>query len=427
MRLRSRPARWLGLRLALLALLVLSVGISATAQEPILIGAVGPLSQPGAVQAGLDMRWAIETAAADVNAAGGVLGRELRVVFYDTQNQPNVAASVAERLAYEDKVVAVVGEYHSGAALAQIPVYTRAGIPVVFSEVWSDAVTGGDPNDPNLPSFPPTVFRIAPTSSYAGAFLSDWLLNGLKVRKVIQIYEATDFGLSQARALRSQLEPAGVELVQIQVELNQPDYSAILLRLAQQHGDADAVVFDVTGESSYVVEQNAFEVGLVGDGTVPVANQVAQNAEAFWRAVPDGAGSTFQFVGLAPAFYNDLTRSVAERYEAAFGGPPKVWVFEAYDSVRLVADAIERAGSTDPEAIVRALETTSFVGAQGQYSFPYGSHNPVPEGQPRWLWHQWPNPPIVILEYVKRGDGLAEAAVLWPEARQTHGAAYVQP
>jgi len=414
---------WLGFWLILAAW----AGNVALAQEPILIGAVGPLSQPGAVQAGLDMRWAVETAVADVNAAGGVLGRPLQIIFYDTQNQPNVAASVAERLVSEDRVVAVVGEYHSGAALAQIPVYTRAGIPAVFSEVWSDAITGGDPNDPNLPPNPPTIFRIAPTSSYAGAFLSDWLLNGLKVQKVIQIYEATDFGLSQASALRSQLEPAGVELVQIQVELNQPDYSAILLRLAQQHGDADAVVFDVTGESSYVVEQNAFEVGLVGRGTVPVVNQVAQNADAFWRAVPDGAGSAFQFVGLAPAFYNDLTRLVAERYEAAFGEPPKVWVFEAYDSVRLVADAIERAGSTDPEAIVRALETTSFEGAQGTYSFPYGSHNPVPEGEPSWLWHQWPNPPIVILEYVRKGDGLAEAAVLWPEARQTHGVAYIEP
>lgn len=423
MRGRGRTALWLGLWLALLAL----SGTAGVAQETILIGAVGPLSQPGAVQAGLDMRWAVETAVADVNAAGGVLGRELRVIFYDTQNQPNVAASVAERLAYEDQVVAVVGEYHSGAALAQIPVYTRAGIPAVFSEVWSDNITGGDPADPNLPPNPPTVFRIAPTSSYAGAFLSDWLLNGLGVRKVVQIYEATDFGLSQASALSSQLETASVELVQIQVELNQPDYSAILLRLAQQHGDADAVVFDVTGESSYVVEQNAFEVGLVGDGTVPVVNQVAQNAEAFWRAVPDGAGSAFQFVGLAPAFYNDLTHSVAERYEEAFGGPPKVWVFEAYDSVRLVADAIERAGSTDRQAVVKALETTSFEGAQGTYSFPYGSHNPIPEGEPSWLWHQWPDPPIVILEYVNQGDGLAEAAVLWPEARQTHGAAYIEP
>src|SRR5690606_7470707 len=90
---------------------------------------------------------------------------------------------------FEDRVVAVVGEYHSGAVLAPRPVNTRAGIAAVFSEAWSDAITGGDPNDANLPPHPPTIFRIAPTASYAGAFLSDWLLLGLKVQKVVQVYE----------------------------------------------------------------------------------------------------------------------------------------------------------------------------------------------------------------------------------------------
>lgn len=399
---------------------------TALAAEPILIGGVGPLSQPGAVQAGQEMRWAMQQAVADVNAAGGVLGRKLELVFYDTQNQPDVAASIAEKLAYDDKVVAVIGEYHSGSALAQIPTYNRAGLPAIFSETWNDKITGGDPEDERLPANPPTIFRIAPTSSYAGRFIADWLIRGLEADEVVQVYEATEFGLGQAEVLKKYLDEAGVALSQVQVELNQPDYSSVLARLAAEHPDADAAVFDITGESSFVAEQNAAEVGLIDANTACVANQQAQDAPAFWRAVPDGAGCAFRYVGLAPGQYNDRAKALAKRYSADFDGQPKVWVFESYDSVWLVSDAIQRAGNTDPDAIVQALENTSFVGTQGRYAFPYGAGKPVPDGKPGWLWHQWPNPPIQMLEYYRPEQPLGEAAVVWPSARQSDATAWVE-
>lgn len=398
---------------------------SGGAQDVMVIGGVGPLSQPGAVEAGNDMKWAMDEAVKDINAKGGVLGKQVKLVFYDTQNQPDVAASLAKKMVDEDHVVAVVGEYHSGPALAMIPTLTKAKIPAIFSETWNDKITGGDPNDPNLPPQPPTIFRIAPASSYAQGQIADWLVGGLKVKKVVHVYEATEFGIGQSKVLKDQMAQAGVTVVQTQVELNQADYSAVLSRLAQENPDADAAVFDLTGESSYVIEQNAVEVGLVNKHTVCVANQVAQDDQAFWRAVPDGAGCVFQLVGLVPSQYNDMSRSVADRYQQKFGNGPKVWVFEAYDSVWLVADAIQRAGSTDGMAIAKALEQTSFVGTQGKYEFPSGSGNPVPADKPAWLWHQWPNPPIQLLEYYKKGQTLGEAAVVWPEARQTNGKAYV--
>jgi len=415
-----------GTMLVALAGLLLVAAVTSAQEGPIYIGAGVPLSQPGAVQAGVEMRWAMQQAVDDINARGGVLGRELRLIAYDTANQPHVAEAAARRLVEDDKVVAVVGYYHSGAALAAARVYRQAGIPVVFAEPWHDAVTGGDPDDPDYPPFPPNIFRIAPTSSYASEMVSDWIVNGIKARKVIQLYEAADFGLGQARVLREQLSAAGVELIQVQVELNQPDYSAVLARLAREHPDADVVTFDITGESSYIAEQNAFEVGLLDGDTICLANQVAQDWRAFWRAVPDGVGCVFQLVGMTPAQYNDITRSIAERFEKEFGTAPKVWALEAYDSVLLVADAIERAGSTDLEKVVAALEQTHFLGAQGLYQFPYGSHNPLPAGRPSWLWHQWPNPPIQLVQYTARNQTLAEAAVVWPVERQTHGVPYVE-
>ncbi|HXF73421.1 MAG TPA: ABC transporter substrate-binding protein [Actinomycetota bacterium] len=395
--------------------------------ETILIGGVGPLSEPGAVTAGIDMRWAMEQAVSDVNAQGGVLGKKLELIFEDTQNTPDVARSVAEKLVSEDHVVAVVGEYHSGAALAMVPVANDSGVPFVFAETWSDSITGGDPSDPTLPADPPSVFRIAPTTSLVSNLFVDWLENGIHAHKFIHVYEASDYGLYEADLYKALLQGTGIELVQVKVELNQADYSAVMGRLAQEHGDADVALIDVTGESGYTAVQNAFDAGLFGPdrNTICFASQEAQNDRAWWRVVPDGAGCVFMFVGPPPSAYNDMTRSVAERYQARFGGQPNVWTFEAYDAVRLVADAIERAGSTEPGAIVKALETTSFVGAQGRYSFPYGSQNPLPNDQPSWMWHQWPDPTVQYLEYTQKDQPLGEAAVVWPPSKQTDGTAYV--
>lgn len=392
--------------------------------EPIVIGGVGPLSEPGTPQAGIDMQFGMELAVADINEAGGVLGQPLELVFEDTQNLPDVAGAVANRMVEENGAVAVVGEYHSSAALAQIPVYTESMTTFVAVDAWADTITAGDPEDPNLPAQPPSVFRIAPSSTYASGIIADWVVNGLDADKVVQVFEATDFGLSQNEALEAGLE--GVTLETAQIELNQPDYAPVLTRLATEHGDADVVIIDVTGESSYVAAQNAIDVGLIDDDTICLTNQVALNAEAFWSAVPDGVGCSFRFIGPVPSAYSELTTSVADRYREEFDQDPPHWMFASYDAVGIVADAIERAGSTDPEAVVAAMEETSFEGTQGVYEFPFNSSNPdVPEDQP-WLWHQWPEPAIALLEYTERGQTAADAAIIWPESQQTDGTAYVE-
>ena len=427
-RRRSRFLLAIG-AVAALALVAAACDDGAATDE-ILIGGIGPLSQPGSVQGGTDMKWAMELAVTDLNAQGGVLGQTVRLVFEDTMNTPDVAAAVAKTMVEENDVSAVVGEYHSAAALAAIPTYNEAELPVVFSETYNDKITGGDPEDPeNLPANPPTIFRIAPTSTFSGGVVADWVTRGLGATKVVIVYEASDFGVGQFEATAAKLEPAGVEIASAQIELAQPDYTAVLGRLAEEHGDAQVVLFDgVTGETSYTAEQNAFDVGLIDDDSICYANQVAQDSEAFWAAVPDGAGCVFRFVGPVPSQYSALTTSVADRYALAFGKPPKAWVIEAYDSVLLVADAIERAGSTNSADVVAALETTTLTGTQGTYEWGGTSENPVPAGEPSFLWHQWPTPQISLVQYTATGQAIADAAVVWPEfAQTTPGSAYITP
>lgn len=417
-RLRQRVS--LGGALATVALLVAACGggSAPSASSAIVIGGVGPLSAPGDVAIGTEMKWAMEQAVSDLNAKGGVLGRQLRLDFIDTQNTPDVCAASAKKLV-DESVVAVVGEAHSGCGLAQIPAYNKAGMPVVFSETYNDKITGGDPADPNLPANPPTIFRIAPTSTYYSGFIADWLINGLKAKKLIQFVDNSDYGNGEKAAMKAALSGSGIALVQIAIQTGQPDYSAIVSRAKAENRDADAVFFDSASTADgWTLQQNGIEAGLV-DTAACIGGPGATDYASYWKAVPGGAGCAFQQVGLTSSQFNSQAKALNDRANKALGHGARNYGFEAYDSVLLVADAMTRAGSTDHKSIVNALETTSMVGTQGKYDFPYNSKNPVPAGKPSWLWHTWPEPPIQLLEYTKKDQTLADAATIWPASRQT--------
>ncbi|MGH6954649.1 MAG: ABC transporter substrate-binding protein [Alphaproteobacteria bacterium] len=420
------------LRRGAVAAVVIAAALSvaappAVSADDILLGGVSPLSQPGDVAGGQEMKWAMEQAVADLNAKGGVLGRNIKLLFYDTQNKPDVCAAVANRLVGEDHVVAVVGEFHSGCALAQIPTYNKAGIPVIFSETYNDKITGGDPDDPNLPPNPPTIFRIAPTSSYYSGFVADWVINGIKAKKVGHLTDTTDYGTGAAEAFKTALGKAGIVPAHVTVELAQPDYGAILSRMATENPGLEVVNMDVSETASaYVTIQNAFDVGLLGKGAICIGNPAMRDSESYWKAVPDGVGCVFQIVGLMTPQFNELAKSLDARARKDLGHEARNYAFEAYDSVFLVADAIARAGTTEKTALVAALESTSIELTQGKYKFPYNSKNPVPAGQPGWLWHQFIYPPLQLLEYTEKGQTSDQAIVVWPADRQTKsGVAFV--
>ena len=95
------------------------------AADPIKIGWVGPLSPPGGYAEGTLMKQAAQLAADEINAKGGVLGRQIQVVFADTRGKPEEGTAAAERLISQEKVVAITGEFHSSVFLAEMRLPTR--------------------------------------------------------------------------------------------------------------------------------------------------------------------------------------------------------------------------------------------------------------------------------------------------------------
>lgn len=388
--------------------------------KTIRVGVTIPLSAPGSVTGGHDMLAGFKIAAADINEAGGVLGKPIELIIGDTEGLPERGTAVAERLITEDKVVAIVGEYHSAVALNTMEVTHKYHIPTIFSETWSDKITAAGYEE---------VFRIAPASTLAARAQVDWL-EAVGAKRVVVIAENTDFGIGMVEKLQKFLPDAGIEIIgePLMVEMGTEDFMPILTRIQAIDPPPDAIITTpVTGETNYNLVRQMIDLGLAPTAdTICLANQVAFNPE-FWDNVPEGNYVAFTRVGLTRAGYNDIARKFADTFEAQFKRPPPGFALEAYDTLLILADAIKRAGTTDADAVIAALEETDMVGAQGRYYFPYGTKNPVPEGEPAWMWHQWPDPATLVLQYYEKGQSGEEAAVLWPPAHQTHGTLYIEP
>jgi branched-chain amino acid transport system substrate-binding protein len=399
--------------------LLIAGGAGLARADTIRIGGVGPLSAPGAVVGGIAMQWAMNLAVKDINAKGGVLGKQVELIFADTEGLPERGSAVAERLINENKVVAIAGEYHSAVALAELEVAHKYGIPVVFSETWADKITETGYSE---------VFRIAPASSMVSRSTVDWMAD-VGVKSVVLIAETTDFGTSMAKAQAQLLKEKNIKLLNtLYIEMGTSDFSPILTRIKAMSPPPGAVSAQaVTGETSYNLARQMVEMKIApSKATIGITNQVAI-APQFWESVLKGDYFVFTNNGLPPVLWNETYKRVAEEYEKVFKSTIPSYAMEAYDSIWIVEDAIRRAGSTDQKAVIAALESTNIKLAQGRYWFKYGSKNPLPtDGSvPKYMWHQWPDPPLLVLEYFQPKQPGSQAAVLWPKIYRTHGTSYI--
>ena len=408
------------------------------ADETIKIGGVVPLSAPGSVAGGIGMDWGFQQAVADINADCGIqigdVNYPIKVVTADSEGISEYGQNVVERLILQDKVSGIVGFYHSAVGLATMGLVQQYRLPTIYAHPRNDLISAsgyieyeGDP--PRKSDGIDYVFRTSPPSSIVGKIVTDWLVEQ-SVENVVIILENTDYGHPAAAAERAHLERAGVQVDQLEIELGTEDFVPILSRLYARPELPDAIRILVSGETSYNLTQQMAELGIAPSAdTICITNHLAFQSEQYWNTVPDGNYCAFDRVGTIPSLYNDMAADLDLRYREDFGDVLVSFAMEAYDSVWLMTNAMERAGAfTDPDAIVAALETTDIDLSQGHYYFTYGNHNPdLPEGTPAYLWHQWPVPVVTVMQYFERGQSGLDAAVVYPEIYQTHGTSYFKP
>ena len=408
------------------------------ADEEIRFGGVVPLSAPGSVTGGIGMDWGFQQAVADINADCGIqidgVNHKLRVITADSEGVSEYGQLVVERLIVQDEAHAIVGFYHSAVGLATMGMVERFQIPTIYAHPRNDMISAAgyiefEGKPPRFADGIDYVFRTSPPSSIIGKVVTDWLVEQ-GVQTAVIILENTDYGHPAAAAERAHLERAGVHVDQLEIELGTEDFLPILSRIAARPSPPDAIRILVSGETSYNLTQQMAEYGLAPTAdTICVTNHLAFQSAQFWATVPDGNFCAFDRVGTIPSLHNAMADDLNERYEADFGDIIVSFAMEAYDSVWLMADAMERAGSyTDADAIAAALELADIMLTQGRYYFDYGSHNPdLPDDVPDYMWHQWPVPVVTVMQYFEPGQSALDAAVVYPEIYQTHGRSFFSP
>ncbi len=407
------------------------------ADEVIKFGGIAPLSPPGSTGAGVIIDWAFQQAAEDINADCGIdiagVNHRLKVITGDSEGISERGQALAERWIFEDGVHGVVGGYHSAVALAMMKVTQENRIPTLFAGPWNDNITANgirefEGRSPRIEDGVDYIFRTSPANSMVVAIAVEWIIErGL--HDVIIMTENTDYGIPAAADEKALLEAAGIKVEQYNFELGTEDFVPILNRVLTRPEPPDVIHVLVTGETGFNLNQQMAELGIApSEDTICFAESFAGDSEQFWAAVPDGNYCAFTRVGATPALFGEIATELNAKYTETWGGVAPSFALEPYDSVRLLAHAIDVADTfTDPVAIVAALETIDVEMAQGRYYFEYGSHNPdLAAGAPTFLWHQWPDPIVTVVQYFEEEQSALDAAVIYPPQFQTHGTSYIE-
>lgn len=366
-------------------------GVLRAQPSAVRIGLVHPVT--GALgEGGQRCRLGGQTAIADVNAAGGIKsmgGAKLEAVLGDAQGRPEIAASLVDQMA-EQGVAAFTGSYSSALGLAATQAAARAGIPFSIDSGISDALTSRGLTN---------VFRFFPANA---SFTNDAMtaldaINkkaGSPAKTAILVHEDSEFGTSTAKLLASKLPPIGIEVKSVIPHATPTrDFTNVALRIKSERPDL-VMMTNYPGEYALLartlVQQRVELVGMYsvsgGGFNLKFAKEQPQVADAMmdfnhWYNPRDAR---------APAF----------RKRIEDGGAVFSWeVLFGYFAVRLLADAMERAGSADKDKLTAALASSSFA----DHFMPYGPTRF--EGGQNQGAH-------ASAQQVQKGD----IAVIWPDA-----------
>ncbi|MBV8889543.1 MAG: ABC transporter substrate-binding protein [Alphaproteobacteria bacterium] len=336
----------------------------AGAEDTVKIGAIYPLSGVSA-SAGQYAKAAIETAEDIINTphpgleslplgAGQGLprlnGGKIEAVFADQQGNPSVGQSQTLRLITQDHVVAMNGAYQSSVSFAATAVAERYGIPFVV----------GDSAAPNITErgFQWT-FRTTPIGTDFAkiytAFLTELKQSGQKLGTIAFVYENTDYGTSVSSVIRDSVKKAGFDVVaDISYAANSTDVSPQVLQLKDKN--PDVVVF-----ISYTADAILYVKTMKNLGYRPplvVADDSGFSDPAFVTAVGNLAQDVVNRSAWAVGKPNSPTWLINELYKTKSGQNLDDTSGRIMQGFFVLADAINRAGSTEPAAIQKALRET---------------------------------------------------------------------
>ncbi|HTO98451.1 MAG TPA: ABC transporter substrate-binding protein [Myxococcales bacterium] len=352
------------------------IALPALAENPkvIKIGAVYPLTG-NIASTGLDCRRGAELAVDIINGKydldlplartegiPGLGGAKLELVFADTKGEPKNGLGEVERLVSQEKVVAIIGAYQSSVTKTASQATERLHIPYVCSDSSSPTLT-----QRGFKYF----FRASPHDALFARdqfnFLKDMEKKGQKVKRIAVLYENTEFGSNVGKEVVKLAQEFGYELVaDISYAANATDVTSEVGRLIKAKPDVlmhasyitDAILFTKTfKEMNFRPKAIMTFAGYIEPAYLPTVKQDAEGIVV---------RSTF---ALDLAARKPLVAKVNELFKKKYGTEMSENAARSFTAPFVLAAALDRAKTTDPDALVKAIEATSF--GPGQVIYPW--------------------------------------------------------
>ena len=328
------------------------IGCSAGTDPSLRIGAALPLTGDTAYY-GQDSKRGIDLAFEEINRAGGVLHKPIKVIYEDTQGQGRVAVSAVRKLISSDNVQVIIGAGTSTETLAVAPIVNE-NQRVLLSPVSSAATitqAGG-----------PYVFRSVPSDAFQAIDLATWVLER-GIKRVAVVFVNQTWGASLKDGFLTTFKAGHGEVTRVEAsDLDQKDFRTVLTTLKATKPDA-IVAFVYAKEGGQLLKQ-ARELGINSQffGADPWTKQ------EFW----DAAGSSGEGVLFTtPALYDGPEfATFAQHYRAKYGSEPGIYESHGYDCAYLVAKALNDAGKNDGPAVRSAMAAIrGYKGVTGDTTF----------------------------------------------------------
>lgn len=362
---RSLIRRYLALIIAIVVIIGAVAGywyytavIMKPKAEEIRIGVVGPFTGPFS-RTGADMKRGSMLAEDQVNARGGILGAPVKLFFADDESKPEVGVSAVEKLITLDKVHAIAGSYHSSVSIALMEVVAEHKIPFANSLSLSEEIARKIRSDPEKYKY---VFHAYINSTgYAlseRAFIEYLLDEGLfepKTKTISIICEDTDYGRGAGASFKELLTEIGWTVVSEEYyPYTITDFYTALTKIKALEPD---ILYSAGGGSPAIIFTK--QLDEIDIKALHLFESYTIFPEYFKEVGEAGVG-VIDFIQTCEA--TEVGKNFTEAYLEKFVLYPTYTAGCQYDVVMIMLEAIERAGSVDPDEIVEALLETDYEG-----------------------------------------------------------------
>lgn len=377
---------------------------AAQAEDTIKIGVIAPYNTPP----GEGLLNAARMAEADINAAGGIAGKKLELVFANDEYKADIGVNAYKKLALSDKVVAVLGTASSGVSMAIVDQVARYKVPMISTGAASLQLS--DKVEENHDRYK-YWFRVMHTTDNIAASVGDFIINYLNkeegLDKAAILAENAIWAQDVLPLIKDKMSDAGIDVVAEEFfDLDTKDFKPMLTKI---NNSGAQFILDL---SSHV--DGAIYVKQWGElrGPPMVGLNASGTSSRFWNDTEQYAVSHVDLIqGSYRAALTPNTIEWYDSYEKQFNVSPDYTSGYTYDALFILKAAIEQAESTKPDDLVDALENTDFTGVAARWVFEDNHNSKFGPGYRVMGMTQW------------RPDGSRE--VIWPTDIKTGD--YISP